>query len=157
VPDDTKLLIRLQLVGLTAVLFFCWSALGTFNLAQSLWLKHETIESLPIENQLELYAPLILFATVCAASLYTFVALVFRTVRNAALISIVYLLLLLLFLVIQIVSTLLASLELHIPQQVLVIWLGVRVLCATWVVGLLAIVWPNYSLKRTAANRHGVD
>jgi len=159
VPDDTKLPIPLQLVGLTAVLIFCWSALGTVHLAQSLWLKHETISSLTVENQLELYAPLILFVTICGASLYTFVALVlvFRAVRSAAVISIVYLLLLLLFLVIQIVSTLLASLELHIPQQVLVTWLGVRALCATWVVGLLAKVWPNYLLKRTTANRHGVN
>jgi hypothetical protein len=145
--DEKKSPVSIQLVGLTAVLVFCYSTIGSFNLAQALWLKQEPIASLEVSNQIEFYAPLIIFAIICGASLYTFLTLLFRTVRNAALISIAYLILLLLFLTLQLTSAFLAYFALHTPLQTFAVWLGVKFVYAAWLIGLLVKVWPNYSLK----------
>ena len=149
-PDDKKLPVSLQLVGVTAAVVFCFSAIGAFNFARALWLKSEIVASLEASNQIELYAPLILLSAVCSVSLFTFMALLFRPVRKAALVSNIYLILLLLFLAVQLVSIFIAYFELPMPPQTLIIWVGVRVLYAGWLVGLLVKVWPNYSARRPA-------
>ena len=152
-PDDKKLPVSLQLVGLTAVVVFCLSTISVFNLARVLWLRHDDVASLELSNQIEVFAPIVLYLVVCGASLFTFITLLFRTASNAALICIAYLVLLLLFLSVQVVSLVLTYFELPIPPQTFAVWLGVKVLYAAWLIGLLIKVWPNYSVKRTAAER----
>jgi len=148
---DKKLPVSLQLVGLTAAVVFCFSTIGAFNLARALWLHSDTIAALEVSNQIQLYAPLVIFVVVCVASLFTFIALLFYSVRSAALISLSYLVLLLLFVVVQLVSTFMAYLSLPMPQQTLIVWVVVRLVYAAWLIGLLVKVWPNYSVKWTAA------
>jgi amino acid permease len=151
--DEKKLSIALQLVGLTAVLVFCFFALGVFNLARALWLSHETISSLEPSSQVELFLPLLIFGIVCIASLFTFLALLFRNARNAALIGVAYLALLLLFLAIQLVSGFLARSLRPELQPMFAVWVGIRLLYAAWIVGLLVKIWSEYWRKPNLADR----
>jgi hypothetical protein len=149
--DEKKLPMAVQLVGLTAVLVFCLSTIGVFNLVRAFWLSRETIASLQTLNQIELFIPLVLSCIVCVASVATFVALLFRNTRNAALICIMYLVLLLLFWTLHLVSDLLAHSLRPELQPMFAVWLVVRFIYAAWLAGLLVKVWPAYANKRKVA------
>ena len=146
--DDKKLPIPVQLVGVTAVLVFCFTSIGIFNLVRAFWLNREAISSVDGFNQLELFTPLFLLIVKWAASLFTFLALLFRTVRRAALIAVVYLVLLLIFWIVQFIGYWLAQSIRPQPQTFFAIGIGVQIVYLLWYGGLLAKVWSDYSATR---------
>jgi hypothetical protein len=149
---NNKLPLSLQLVGVTAVLVFCFSAISAVNYGRGIWLNREVVASL--DNQFEVFAPVLLRILVCTTSAAMFVMLLARSVRVAALSSIVYLIFLLLLLGWQLVPFAMYG---RWAMPMFAAFIGVKLLYATWLLGLLVKVWPNYSLKRTAANRLDVD
>jgi len=150
--DDKKLPLVLQLVGITAVLVFCFSAISAFNYGRALWLNREVISSLA--NHTELLVPFTLRVAVCTVSALAFFLLLVRSVRGAAFSSILYLSFLLFLLGWQLFSSLAQPQGLEL-QGFFSLGLAIKLCYAGWLVGLLFKVWPNYSVKRNAAERLG--
>src|SRR5947209_2825748 len=96
---DNKLPLSLQLVGVTAVAVFCFSAISAINYGHGICLHREVVASL--DNHFEVYAPVLLRIMVCITSAAAFIVLLACSVRLAALSSIAYLALLLLLLACQ--------------------------------------------------------
>ena len=145
---ENKLPLSVQLVGVTAVLVFCFSALSAINYSRGIWLNREVVSSL--DNQLEVYAPVVLRILVCITSGATFIVLLAGSVRLAALSSIAYLAFLLLLLAWQLAPFAMYG---RWAEPMSAAFIAVKLLYAAWLIGLLVKVWPNYSLKRTAAGR----
>jgi len=145
---NNKLPLSLRLVGVTAVLVFCFSAISAVNYGRGIWLNREVVASL--DNQVEVFAPVALRILVCITSIATFILLLARSVRVAALSSIAYLIFLLLLLAWQLAPFAMYG---RWATPMFAAFIGVKLLYAAWLLGLLLKVWPNYSLKRTAAGR----
>ena len=155
---STKLPVPLQLVGATAVLIFCTAVVSAIGYGQAIAHNWSVINEMPrtwdgfysvVVTSVGYYSAL---AVISAA---VFAVLLFAQRKTVVWSSLVYLGLLLLVLAWRVYVLLpgggLDGLRLVAPRVQL--RLGICVLYAAWVVGLLWAVLPNYSLKRTAAGR----
>jgi len=147
----------LQLVGLTAVVVFCFTALSVFGYGRALWRESPTFASIP--NKLELLAPVFRAVFLCVASGATFLALLFASFRNATRWAIGYGCILGLLQFWQLISWWLVTGQWFVGHHdpAFYLALGTRLVYLAWPVFLLVRVWPNYSLKRTAASGDGVS
>lgn len=143
--NSGKLPIPIQLTGVTAVVFFCLSAIDVFNLSRVLWINQEMIASLDIGNLVQLGTPLALSLVSCIVSLLTFVSLVFGSSRRATLLAICYLVFLLALLVLRLVSLVVIQSVHPLPANMLAIGIGLRLLYGAWFIGLLVKVWPHHA------------
>ncbi|MEP6939792.1 MAG: hypothetical protein ABI846_08505 [Rudaea sp.] len=138
----------MQLAATTAVLVCCLSALGAVNLGRAMWIHRDAIASVDRDNLLQLCIPLALSACVCAASVFAFVSLLFRTLRNAALIALGYLAFLELLLGVQLVASVLAQ-DFHpLPHTWFVIGICIKLAYGTWLAVLFVKVWPHFAGER---------
>ncbi len=136
--------IPIQLTGLTALVFFCLSAIDVYNLSRVLWINQEMIASLDAGNLIQLGMPLAFSLVACVVSVLAFVSLVFRSSRRAALISICYLFFLLALLVVRLIGFVLIQSVRPLPPNFLAFAVGLRLLYGAWFIGLLVKVWPHY-------------
>jgi len=89
--DDKKLPMSLQLVGLTAVVVFCFSAIAVFNYSRALWQAWAMFVSVTATNKVELFFPIVRAAFLSIASAAMFVVLLRATLLTATRVAIGYL------------------------------------------------------------------
>jgi len=152
--DDKKLPMSLQLVGLTAVVLFCFSAIAVFSCGRALWQAWPMIVSVTATNKVELFAPIVRAAYLNIASAALFAVLLRATALTAMRVAIAYLSVLLLLEGWQLLSWWFSVGQRHFGHRDLVFFLalGTKLVYLAWPLWLLIKVWPNYSLKRTAAD-----
>jgi amino acid permease len=143
----------LQLVGLTAAVVFCFTAISVFGYGRALWQDWTAIASVP--NKLELLTPVFRAAFLFLASAATFLALLFGSFRNAARWAIGYVSVLLLLQLWLLFSWWQVSGQWFVGHHdpAFYVALGTKLLYLAWPVFLLVKVWPNYSFKATVMCR----
>jgi len=153
--DDKKLPMSLQLVGLTAVVVFCFSAIAVFNYSRALWQAWAMFVSVTATNKVELFFPIVRAAFLCIASAAMFFVLLRATLLTATRVAIGYLSVLLLLQGWLLLSWWLSVGQWHFGHRDLtfLLALGTKLVYLAWPLGLLIKVWPNYSFKRTGAER----
>jgi len=159
---NAKLPIPMQLIGVTAALIFCTSTVGLIGFAGALAANWQVLDQMP-RTWSGFYYPFVtsvgLYSALAIVSAAVFASLFFARRAVLVRVSLAYLAVLLLALMWRLYDVFpgggLGGLRLASPRVYL--RLGVCVLYAAWLLGLAVALLPNYSLKRTAANRLGVD
>ena len=159
---STKLPVSIQLIGVTAVLIFCTAVVSAIGYGRAIAHNWSVLSEMPrtwdgfyslIVTSIGFYSAL----AVLSATL--FALLLFAQRKTVVWASLAYLALLFLALAWRAYAIFpgggLGGLRLAGP--VVQLRLGLLALYAMWLMGLAWAVLPNYSLKRTAANRLGVD
>ena len=159
---NSKLPMPLQLIGVTAVLFFATSVFRLIALTKAVAGYWQALSSYSTHHTWSnfyypVFSPLAIHAIVAVASVAVFAALLYAQRGTAVKVSLLYIAAMLAVLIWHICTRLpdgidFYGLRLLPPSEKF--FLGFCVICAAWLIGLAAIVLlPNYSLKRTAAGR----
>jgi len=152
---DSKLPIPLQLVGITAVLVFSVTTVGTIGYVQAIVTNWQLIDTLP-KTWEGLYYPIFFppafHAVLAILSAAMFAALVFAHRSVLAKFSLAYIAALLLALAWRIyVRVPAGGLDgLRLASTQAKVYLLMHAAYAGWLIYLAKAVLPNYSLKRTA-------
>jgi hypothetical protein len=158
----SKLPMPLQLVGVTAALFFATSVFRLVALTRVVVGYWQALSSYSTHHTWSnfyypVFSPLAVHALVVVASVAAFAALLYAQRSVAVKVSLLYIAAMLAVLVWHVSSRLPNGIDFYglrlLPSSEKV-FLGLCVVCTAWLIGLAAaLLLPNYSLKRTAAGR----
>jgi len=151
----------LQLIGVTAVLFFATSVFRLVALTKVVVGYWQALSSYSTHHTWSnfyypVFSPLAVHAAVVVASVTVFAALLYARSRTAAKVSLLYIAAMFAVLVWHICTRLPDGIDFYglrlLPSSEK-LFLGFCVVCAVWLIGVAAaVLLPNYSLKRTAAD-----
>ena len=157
---NSKLPMPLQLIGVTAVLFFATSVFRLVALTRVVVGYWQALSSYSTHHTWSnfyypVFSPLAIHAIVAVASVAVFAALLYARRRTGVRVSLLYIAAMFAVLVWHICTRLPSGIDFYglrlLPSSDKV-FLGFCVVCAVWLIGLAAaVLLPNYSLKRTFA------
>ena len=156
---DSKLSIPLQLVGVTAALFFATSMFRVVALTRAIVGYWRVLSNYATQRTwggfyYPIFSPLALHAVVVVLSVGAFAALLYTRRETAVRVALAYIAAMLGVLAWQICARLPNGIDFYglrmLPPSEKA-FIGLYVVCAVWLIGLAVAVLPNYSFKRTGA------